>query len=298
MFDESKKLDERLGTPYYVAPEVLEKSYTQKCDLWSIGVITFSLLSGTPPFNGETDQEIMKKVKIGKYSFGDPVWKKISGQAKHFVMSLLLKDQDKRPSAEEALKHAWIKQADEDIMRRVNPDAAVSALNNLTNFQASSKLKQATYAFICGQLLTKTEKEQIDKVFRAMDKNGDGVLTKEEIKKGYLEYFGREMSDEKIDQMFSSVDVDGNGSIDYSEFIVASLNERSLLSNKKLKAAFKMFDKDGGGTISISEIKQALSFGKNINEKMIYTIMKQVDDNGDCEISYNEFASMMLNTLK
>ena len=63
------------GTAYYVAPEVMDGEYTEKCDIWSIGVILFVLLSGTPPFNGPNDEEIMEKVKIGKYSFS----------GKHFV---------------------------------------------------------------------------------------------------------------------------------------------------------------------------------------------------------------------
>ena len=69
VYDEGKKLDEKLGTPYYIAPEVLAKNYGPKCDIWSVGVITYIVLSGIPPFNGATDQEIMKKVKLGKFSF-------------------------------------------------------------------------------------------------------------------------------------------------------------------------------------------------------------------------------------
>jgi calcium-dependent protein kinase len=69
VYDEVKKLDEKLGTPCYIAPEVLVKNYGPKCDIWSVGVITYIVLSGIPPFNGATDQEIMKKVKLGKFSF-------------------------------------------------------------------------------------------------------------------------------------------------------------------------------------------------------------------------------------
>jgi len=137
----------------------------------------------------------------------------------------------------------------------------MSALQNLSSFNAQSKLKQATYAFIASQLLSKQEKEQIDKVFRAMDLNGDGKLSKDEIKKGYGQYFGRNLADEEIDDMFAKVDTDGSGEIEYSEFVVATMNEKNLLNNNKLQTAFKMFDKDGGGSISIDEIKQVLSFG-------------------------------------
>ena len=97
--------------------------------------------------------------------------------------------------------------------------------------------------------------------------------------------------------MFNQVDADGNGEIEYSEFVVATLNEKNLLSNNKLQTAFKMFDKDGGGTISVDEIKQVLSFGQNLDEEVVNQIIKQVDENGDGEISYDEFAQMMLKNI-
>jgi calcium-dependent protein kinase len=97
--------------------------------------------------------------------------------------------------------------------------------------------------------------------------------------------------------MFAKIDADGSGEIEYSEFVVASMNEKNLLNNSKLQTAFKMFDKDGGGSISIDEIKQVLSFGQNLDEEVIAQIIKQVDANGDGEISYEEFAEMMLKNI-
>lgn len=298
VFDENKKLDEKLGTPYYIAPEVLAKNYGPKCDIWSCGVITYIVLSGIPPFNGASDQEIMKKVKLGKFSFQDAVWGNVSDEAKDFIQNLLTKDQDKRPTAEQALQHPWIQKVNELQKSNLSIDVATSALKNLQTFNASSKLKQATYAFIASQLLSKQEKTEIDKVFRAMDVNGDGKLSKEEIKNGYAEFFGKSLTDEQVDEMFAKVDADGNGEIDYSEFVVATMNEKSLLSNNKLQTAFKMFDKDGGGSISTDEIKQVLSFGQNLDEAVIQQIINQVDANGDGEISYEEFAAMMLKNIQ
>ena len=101
------------------------------------------------------------------------------------------------------------------------------------------------------------------------------------------------LNDKEVDEMFEKVDADGSGEIDYSEFVVATMNEKNLLSNNKLQTAFKMFDKDGGGSISTDEIKQVLSFGQNLDEKVIADVIKQVDANGDGEISFEEFAEMM-----
>ena len=131
-----------------------------------------------------------------------------------------------------------------------------------------------------------------------MDTNGDGKLSKDEIKAGYAEYFGRNLSDDEIDEMFAKVDADGSGEIEYSEFVVATLNEQSILSNNKLQTAFRMFDKDGGGSISKEEIKTILSFGQTLEPEMIDQIMLQVDANGDGEISFEEFQEMMLENIK
>jgi calcium-dependent protein kinase len=82
----------KVGTPYYVAPEVLKREYTKSCDVWSIGVITYILLCGYPPFYGDSDNEIFESVRIGRYDFPSPEWDDISRDAKDFIDSLLKKN--------------------------------------------------------------------------------------------------------------------------------------------------------------------------------------------------------------
>lgn len=111
-------------------------------------------------------------------------------------------------------------------------------------------MKAATLTFIGSQLLGKQEREELARVFKKLDKNSDGQLSKEEVKEGYLVHYGRLISDEEIDKMFDAVDTDQSGYIDYTEFVVASANEKALLTNERLQAAFKMFDKDNSGMIT------------------------------------------------
>eukprot|EP00347_Sterkiella_histriomuscorum_P014917 403359020 len=290
VYDTGKSLDEKLGTPYYIAPEVLNKKYNEKCDIWSCGVITYIILSGMPPFNGQSDQEIMKKVRIGKFSFSDPCWSNMSDKAKDFITKLLTYDVDSRPSAETVLQHPWIV---DFSTQAVDASVAVGALSNLKTFRADQKLKQATFAFIASQLLSKSEKENLAKIFKAIDKNGDGKLSLEEILEGYDLFFGKNMDKSDIEKMFKSVDIDESGFIDYSEFVVAAMNEKNLLTNEKLQAAFRMFDKDGSGFISSEEIKEILGFGKTLSEEAVNEIIRQVDANGDGQISFEEFSQMM-----
>jgi len=106
---ETGVMTKMVGTPFYVAPEVINKYYTQSCDIWSIGVIAYILLCGYPPFHGKTVNNIIERVKKGTFDFPEKEWNSISSGAIKFVSFLLQKDPSKRPSAEEALDHEWIK---------------------------------------------------------------------------------------------------------------------------------------------------------------------------------------------
>lgn len=219
-------------------------SYAHKSDLWSVGVIGFLCLSGgVQPLKGESDQDTFNNIVNGKWSFDNPVWDNVSDLAKEFIKALLTWDQDKRPTAAEALEHSWIleraKRATSEDLRASSRDA----LKHLEAFDAQSKLRVATCSFIASQLMDRTEKEKIDEVFRAMDLNNDGSLDRSEVKWGYEHFFERELSDEEIDAIFRQVDADGTGELEYSEFLFGAMDTKDLLSTENLKKAFSIFDK-------------------------------------------------------
>jgi len=111
---------------------------------------------------------------------------------------------------------------------------------------------------------------------------------------GYEEHFGKHLDEDELDRLFSSVDIDGSGFIDYSEFIMATMNEKKNISEEKLQAAFKTFDKDGNGTISADEVKEVMGLS-NLDDSAIKDIIDQVDENKDGEIQFDEFCNLMKN---
>ena len=148
--------------------------------------------------------------------------------------------------------------------------------------------------FIGSQLVSKDEREELARIFKKLDLNGDGRLSKDEIKDGYVVHYGRLVSDREVDEMFDAVDTDQSGYIDYTEFVIASMNEKALLTSERLASAFKMFDRDGSGTISPQEIKSVLTAGENkLPSNVLEALMKKIDANGDGQISQEEFAQLM-----
>ena len=292
LINPNQKLKERLGTAYYIAPEVLKKNYDEKCDLWSIGVIMFILLTGEPPFNGSNDEEILQNVKNGYVDFSTSIFQEISDEAKDLLSKLLEKVPSKRISAIEALEHPWIKNLAPNS--KMNKEIGKRVFENLKSFQADQKLQEAAVAFITNQLVTREETEELRKIFMELDVNCDGVLSREEVECGLVKYYGGDKAKEETEAIFNKVDADRNGFISYDEFIRASIDKNKILSEEKLRAAFKLFDKNGDGNIEAKEIKEVL--GKDINndnEDIWNNIIKEVDQNGDGEISYEEFKIMM-----
>mmetsp|Transcript_206 Transcript_206/g.409 ORF Transcript_206/g.409 Transcript_206/m.409 type:complete len:382 (-) Transcript_206:111-1256(-) len=98
-----------VGTAYYMAPELLEGKYDKSCDIWSVGTIVYILLCGYPPFNSDTDPEIVENIKRGQFEFPARQWSAKSDEAKDFIKCLLRRDPRKRFTASEALCHPWIK---------------------------------------------------------------------------------------------------------------------------------------------------------------------------------------------
>ena len=287
----NEKMGEKLGSPYYIAPEVLTTKYDEKCDIWSCGVILYILICGEAPFDGSDNSEIFAKIKKGKFDFKKDAFNNVSSEAKDMITSMLkLKPQD-RPKAAELLDHPWFKILDDT--NKVCSKSLRENLNSLKNFRADLKMQQAVLSFMASQLTSHEELEKLRETFQKLDKNGDGVLSKEEIVEGYKGIMEDEEAIQEANRIFDAVDVNHSGSIDYTEFIAATMNKQSAISKDSLRVAFNIFDKDGNGKITLDEIQDVIGVQDGIDEESWQQIVKEIDENGDGEISFEEFSAMM-----
>jgi calcium-dependent protein kinase len=114
---------------------------------------------------------------------------------------------------------------------------------------------------------------------------------------GYGKTMGEEDARKEVDRIFKTIDVNNTGAIDFTEFLLATVNHKKLLSQERMTQVFKMFDKDGSGTIDKDEIKEFFSMSDAGNEEFINELIEEVDKNGDGEISFNEFKDMMIKII-
>jgi calcium-dependent protein kinase len=274
------------GTPYYIAPEVIDGHYNEACDMWSIGVVMFVMLFGFPPFWADpnkyaqlADDMIYKAIRKGfkavtKAGYGAffPSDIQCSNSAKDLISKLLKTDVAERYSAEEALDHPWLR--GETASDKPIP---VSVLNSLKAFNNRNKFKQRILHAMTNTL-TDDQIELLKTAFKTLDKNGDGTITANEMR----DAFG-ELSNEEVQQIVSNADIDGDGTISYEELMIAAVQRKIMSKEERLLAVFRSIDKNGDGHITVDELKEAL--GDDNAAKLI----AEVDSNGDGVVDYEEF---------
>jgi len=286
----------KAGTPYYVAPQVLQGSYGHEIDVWSVGVMQYILLCGYPPFHGNDDREVLDKVKAGKFSFHQKDWGNISDDAKDLITWMLKMDPKERATAQQALQHVWIVEK----APRAKGELALNTnlVLNLQKLKGRNTLQKAAIHVIAHQMDTQRIRK-IKACFEEMDTDNNGQLSPEEIKAGLLKMGGKVPDDLKT--LLEEMDSDGNGQIDFSEFCAAALDAKECQEKEVCWGAFNRFDLDGNGKISKEELRQVLS-GNDENLKETFSnvslkrIMKECDQDGDGQIDFQEFLAMMRST--
>jgi calcium-dependent protein kinase len=285
------KISFRFGTPYYIAPEVLQESYNEKCDVWSIGVILHLLLLGQVPFDGEDDDVICQKIVSEEINFDNSKFKKLSKESVDFLKKLLEKNPDKRISSAQALEHVWIKKFAPQT--KVNRAFSRKIYKNLSNFREESQLSTAVVTFITNYLMNDEELKLLKKLFFELDVKGTGVITKDDLFRGMEECFDKKITREDVDKIFSNIDYDNNGTISFDEFVKAAIDKKKLLTEEKLKAAFALFDRNGDGDIEAKELKEVIGDENEIEDNVWLQMIEEVDLDGNGVIDFDEFKIMM-----
>ena len=283
-----KKYNEVIGTPFYIAPEVLNNNYDEKCDLWSCGVILYVMLCGDPPFYGENDDEIYAEILKGEVKFDQNIWDDISEEAKDLI----------RNSAVQALAHPWIQKVDIKRINFLSIETLNEIVTNLYKYNAVQILQQASIAFIVHNLITRNMTKELRKCFIQFDTNGDGRLDKQELINGLKTVDTKNNLEQEVERVMRIIDVDGNGFIEYEEFLRASIDINKILTDNNIKIVFQLFDANNTGKITPMELKRVMDINTaDVSDEVWAQIIDDIDLDKDGVISYYEFKEM-LNKVK
>lgn len=272
------------------------EGYTSSCDLWSLGVVTYVMLCGKPPFWGSYSEQL-KRMKAESYPMKDSTWLQVSKDAKDLIKALLKDDPKKRLPLDQVLAHPWMR------IRQSQMDVGITSqvLQNLTQFSKSSQFFSLCVASVARQLDFRKLRD-VHKVFSQLDTNGDGVLELHEIRIGFENIFGKDSDQVRdVEDIFRRLDLDGSGKIDYTEFCAAGIGERLSTEENVLWAAFKAFDvMDDDGRITKDEIQQVLRnadvnkmWTQEVCEEVALEIFDKFDEDGDGSLDFDEWLRLM-----
>lgn len=286
------KYEDVIGTCHYMSPEVAQNKYNEKCDLWSCGVIMFVMLTGYFPFSGENEKEIEENILNYKFSLKISELYHVSEQAKDLIRKLMIYDPNQRISAMEAINHPFFT---ENFNRNniFNEDIdCQGALQNMKNFKTGLLFTQMMNGFISYNFISENEIDNLRKVFKLLDANGDGMLSKDELIKGYKDA-KITITEEDLDEFLKRIDNNFNGLIEFEEFIRACSDKKKLLSDENLKIAFDILDEDKSGEVSKEEIKRTFFEHSKISDKVLDDFLKQINKQENENITFEDFKKIM-----
>lgn len=281
------ELKTMVGTPYYLAPEVLRGHYGHECDIWSLGVVMYVLLSGRQPFHGSDITDIFRRIRQGRFDFHHPEWFSVSKEAIDLITVMLRVNPAARIPLEDALRHPWF-----NITQSHSGFIPLRVLTSLKQYRAPSVLLQCAMKVVL-QHLSSEDISELNEAFLSLDRGKTGFITVENLELAMREA-GFDLASEDIHKIVERIDYLHLGKIKYSDFLVATLDKRRYLDEEMMDMVFGHFDLDQDGFISIKDLKQAFQkLNTVLTDEELSLIIGEFDLNSDRQIDFNEFKQMM-----
>ncbi|XP_077224335.1 CDPK-related kinase [Tasmannia lanceolata] len=283
-----EKLNDIVGSAYYVAPEVLHRSYSTEADVWSIGVIAYILLCGSRPFWARTESGIFRAVLKADPSFDEPPWPSLSPEAKDFVKRLLNKDPRKRMTAAQALSHPWIRNYN-DI--KVPLDILIFRL--MKAYMRSSSLRKAALRAL-SKTLTVDELVYLKEQYALLEPNKNGCISIENVRMALTKNATDVMKESRAHDFLVSLNALQYRKMDFEEFCAAALSVHQLEGldrwEQHARCAYELFEKDGNRAIIIEELASELGLSPSVP---VHAVLHDWIRHNDGKLSFLGFVKLL-----
>ena len=304
-FNESTKIRKgvELGDSFlnlrYTAPEVLKGKYNEKRDVWSVGIIMYTLLTGNFPFDNEDVLKLKALIEIGNVDYDNKNLSKCSRECIDLLKELLNRDKN-RISANEALNHKWFKKLNiKERLNEISYETIKSVLDNIVNFKPKTTLQKLCLSYLARNLHDENI-QNATHLYCQIDINNDGEVQENEFVnrlKEIIEKTGENVDIKYLKKLFKTIDTDKSGIIEYSEFLAAAINKEKIINEETLKESFDFFDKGKNGVINLNDLKVVFKKFKGFSINEFKSIVDDVDLDENKEINFDEYKNMMLNML-
>ncbi|AES81181.1 putative protein kinase CAMK-CDPK family [Medicago truncatula] len=284
-----ERLNDIVGSAYYVAPEVLHRSYGTEADMWSIGVIAYILLCGSRPFWARTESGIFRAVLKADPSFDEAPWPSLSADAKDFVKRLLNKDYRKRLTAAQALSHPWLVNHLEDI--KIPFDMIIHKL--IKTYICSSSLRKSALGALA-KTLTLVQLAYLREQFTLLGPNKSGLISMQNFKTAVLRSATDASKDSRVLDYANMVSSIQYRKLDFEEFCAAAISVHQLEGmdtwEQHARRAYELFEKDGNRPIMIEELASELGLSPSVP---IHVVLQDWIRHSDGKLSFLGFVRLL-----
>lgn len=297
-FAENIRFDDQIGFDEYNSPEMMKRDYNQLCDLWSIGILLYKMLSGNFPFpntnqnsperNSHHIEDLPRsRLQYSQCLFDDAIWSSISNDAKDLIKGLLCSEPE-RLSAEDALRHPWI--FNQDNFRMPPQEIITQILNDISNYNGRNNYQDAITSLTVS-ILTEDEIQNTRKLFLCLDKDGDGKLSLTEFMNGFGTPLNKRDHEKRISRIMEQINRNKNKFIDYHKFVKASLGRDLVLSDRNLRALFGKIDLNHRGGVNLEDFTRTFN-PRNEGPTLDWNrFIKDADRDKDQMLNFAEFVA-------
>lgn len=283
-----ERLNDIVGSAYYVAPEVLHRSYGTEADMWSVGVIAYILLCGSRPFWARTESGIFKAVLKADPSFDEAPWPSLSSDAIDFVKRLLNKDYRKRLTAAQALSHPWLANY-HDV--KIPLDMIVYKLVKAYIF--SSSLRKSALAALA-KTLSIAQLAYFREQFTLLGPNKSGFVSLQNFKTAVTKNSTDAIKDSRVLEYVSMVGSLQYRKLDFEEFCAAAISVLQLEGmeswEQHARRGYELFEKDGNRPIMIEELASELGLSPSVP---VHVVLQDWIRHSDGKLSFLGFVRLL-----
>lgn len=288
-------LKETVGSPFYLAPEVIEKEYSPLCDVWSAGVMLFNFMTCGFPFYDDNNEKLFEKIKAVEYDRQVIASCDYSDAAKDLLSRMLVREKDGRISAEQALQHPWFESNREDIRRNGEEFLTKELMLQLRSYGYTRLLQREMISLVVQETdLSDPQIKKLYHVFSYIDKDLSGTISASEIEAVYKK-FDIKLRDGEIEEIIDSLYFKEPAVVTYLEFIAATLDKEFYRNKQRIRELFNYIDVDLSGEIDYQDIQDCFKrFGRLLDDAKIRRMIDECDVNKDQKINFQEFYSIIV----